>query len=217
MLCTEILYTLRKKSRNARWGRMSTWLQAHIFTGLVGPVMVLLHSSWKFNGLAGVVMLLTVIIVASGFIGRYIYTAVPRNLDGAMVDAPELERQVLAAEAELERMITGQPGLARLFGLAQPEQAHAGRVIARFLDGWQFKRDWRQMQRQLPPESRGLSTRLESLLKHLRDLSRQAASLASARRRLSLWHAIHIPIGAALFPAAFIHAGAAIYYATLLH
>lgn len=120
MLCTEILYTLRKKSRNARWGRMSTWLQAHIFTCLVGPFMILLHSSWKFNGLAGVVMLLTVIIVASGFIGRYIYTAVPRNLDGAMVDAPELERQVLAAQAELERMITGQPGLARLFGLAQP-------------------------------------------------------------------------------------------------
>src|SRR4030042_2379532 len=60
MLLTETLYTLRKRSRTARWGRMSSWLQFHIFTGLVGPYMVLLHSSWKFNGLAGLVTLMLV-------------------------------------------------------------------------------------------------------------------------------------------------------------
>src|SRR3990172_6375684 len=50
MLMTETLYSLRKRSRAARWGRMSSWLEFHIFTGLVGPFLVLLHSSWKFNG-----------------------------------------------------------------------------------------------------------------------------------------------------------------------
>ena len=74
MLMAETLYTLRKRSRSARWGRMSTWLQFHIFTGLVGPYMVLLHTSWKFNGIAGMVMLLTIIIVASGFLRQvYLY------------------------------------------------------------------------------------------------------------------------------------------------
>jgi len=79
MLMTETLYSLRKRSRRAGWGRMSSWLEFHIFTGLVGPYMVLLHSSWKFNGLAGIAMLLTVLIVISGVIGRYIYTSVPRT------------------------------------------------------------------------------------------------------------------------------------------
>ena len=82
MLMTETLYSIRKRSRSARWGRMSVWLQFHIFTGLVGPYMVLLHTSWKFNGLAGVTTLLTVIIVFSGFVGRYIYTRIPRTVDG---------------------------------------------------------------------------------------------------------------------------------------
>jgi len=86
MLMTETLYSLRKRSRSARWGRMSTWLQFHIFTGLVGPYMVLLHTSWKFNGLAGVSTLFTVIIVISGFIGRYIFTRVPRTLDGLEIE-----------------------------------------------------------------------------------------------------------------------------------
>jgi hypothetical protein len=138
MLMTEILYSLRKRSKTrvARWGRMSEWLQFHIFTGIVGPYMVLLHSSWKFNGLAGATMLLTVIIVISGFVGRYIYTRIPRTLDGIEIDSP------------------------------------VGSV--------------------------------------------QAAALAHSRRMLSLWHTVHIPIGMALFTAAFVHIFAALYYATLL-
>ncbi len=87
MLMTEILYSLRKRSRLARWGRMSNWLEFHIFTGLVGPYMILLHTSWKFNGLAGVITLFTIVIVISGFIGRYIYTRIPRTADGIEIES----------------------------------------------------------------------------------------------------------------------------------
>lgn len=133
MLMTETLYSLRKRSRSVRWGKMSTWLQLHIFTGLVGPYMVLLHTSWKFNGIAGITTLFTVIIVISGFIGRYIFTRIPRTLDGLEIES----------------------------GLSQE-------------------------------------------------------ALKQARRLMALWHTIHIPIGMALFVSAFVHIGAALYYATLL-
>ncbi len=86
MLMTETLYSLRKRSRSMKWGRMSGWLQFHIFTGLVGPYMVLLHTSWKFNGLAGATTFLTVIIVVSGFIGRYIFTRIPRTMEGLEIE-----------------------------------------------------------------------------------------------------------------------------------
>jgi hypothetical protein len=137
MLLTETLYSFRKRSQSARWGSMASWLQFHIFTGLVGPYMVLLHSSWKFNGLAGATTLLTIIIVLSGFVGRYIYTQVPRSLDGIELESP------------------------------------AGQI--------------------------------------------QVGAIVRARRWMSIWHAIHIPLGMALFIAAFLHIGAALYYATLLH
>ena len=86
MLLTETLYSIRKRIRSASFGRMSTWLQFHIYMGLVGPFMVLLHSSWKFNGLAGATTLLTAIIVVSGFIGRYIFTRIPRTMDGLEIE-----------------------------------------------------------------------------------------------------------------------------------
>jgi hypothetical protein len=133
MLMTETLYSLRKRSRSVRWGRMSGWLQFHIFTGIVGPYMVLLHTSWKFNGIAGVTTLFTIIIVISGFVGRYIFTRIPRTLDGL----------------ELEGTLSQE-------------------------------------------------------------------ALKQARQLLALWHTIHIPIGMVLFVSAFVHIGAALYYATFL-
>ncbi len=216
MLATEILYTLRKQTRNARWGPMSSWLKFHIFMGLVGPYMVLLHTSWKFSGLAGMVMLLTVIIVVSGFFGRYIYTAAPRTLDGVEVGQAELERQIKATEAELVRLAAGDATLSGLLAAPEIQGGPARRVMGRILDDWVFNRQWRQGLPHLPPEMRAQSARLENLLKQRRSLRRQVATLESTHRLLSLWHAIHIPIGAALFTTAFIHAGAALYYATLL-
>jgi len=168
MLMTETLYSLRKRSRLARWGRMSSWLQFHIFTGIVGPYMVLIHSSWKFNGLAGITMLLTVIIVVSGFIGRYIFTSIPRTLDGIEIETGELEKQIARLESEI----------------------HA-RTVSR-------------------------SREIKRLVQEKQTLERQVQSLGTTRRMMSLWHAIHVPIGLALFAAAFIHSAAAIYYATLL-
>jgi hypothetical protein len=134
MVSTETLYSFRKRSRKARWGSMQSWLEFHIFTGLVGPYMVLLHTSWKFKGLAGATTLLTILIVISGFVGRYIYTLVPRSLDGNELSTSGI----------------------------------------------------------------------------------QTAILVRARRLMALWHAVHIPIGVALFTAAFIHIGAALYYVVLL-
>jgi hypothetical protein len=77
MLMTETLYSIRKLMTDARWGSMAGWLRFHMVTGLVGPYMVLLHTTMRFRGLAGVAMLLTVVAVVSGVIGRYLYTTAP--------------------------------------------------------------------------------------------------------------------------------------------
>ena len=71
--------------------------------------MVLLHSSWKFNGLAGIVMLMTGVVVISGFIGRYIYTAIPRTADGMEMESGELQRQINGLEVEISRWLGQKP------------------------------------------------------------------------------------------------------------
>ena len=45
--------------------------------------MVLLHTAMRFHGLAGLTMLLTVLVVVSGLVGRFLYTRVPRAPEAA--------------------------------------------------------------------------------------------------------------------------------------
>jgi hypothetical protein len=221
MLMTETLYSLRKRSRTARWGRMAAWLQFHIFTGLVGPYLVLLHTSWEFNGLAGVVLLLTVVIVASGFVGRYIYTAVPRTADGAELQARELGTQIQIVEELIQAWLHAQPraagALSQRIGALQAAQG-SGRmlILGRFFSDLAYRWDWWREQRRLDQDLRAQAAQLERLVGQQRSLQRQMASLAAARRMLAAWHAIHIPIGMALFTAALVHVIAALYYATLI-
>lgn len=90
MLLTETAYSLRKRAMQQPRGPLRSWLRFHIYTGIVGPYLVLLHTSWSFNGLAGALTILTGVVVASGFVGRYIYTLIPRTADGAVIEAREL-------------------------------------------------------------------------------------------------------------------------------
>jgi hypothetical protein len=108
MLMTATLYTVRKRMTDARWGSMAAWLRFHMVTGLVGPYMVFLHTSMRFWGLAGVAMLLTVVVVTSGLIGRYLYTAVPRTVEDGVSDAVVLDR-LLARYSTRQTAAAGAP------------------------------------------------------------------------------------------------------------
>ncbi len=210
MLSTETLYSLRKRARGKAIGRMSTWLQIHIFTGLVGPFMVLLHSSWKFNGLAGVLMLMTIIIVVSGFVGRYIYTAVPRTVDGAEVALRDLEQQITLADAQLQEL--GAPRLASVVSTAGGASAVFGRAFAR----WRYEREIDRVVKSIGAAGQSHAKQLRQLFENRFRVQQQIKSLATARRLLAVWHTVHIPIGVALFTVAAIHIGSTIYYATLI-
>jgi len=73
-------YTWRKRATSQANSPMRAAMRTHIITGLLGPYLVILHSGFAFHGLAGVLTLLTVLVVASGLVGRAVYTAVPRHV-----------------------------------------------------------------------------------------------------------------------------------------
>jgi hypothetical protein len=218
MMATETLYSLRKRGRRlARLGRMQTWLSLHIFMGIVGPYMVFLHTGWRFAGLAGVTMLMTGVVVASGFVGRYIYTAVPHTADGAMVEAAELEVTIKQADVQLQRWLSSRSDRLRLLALqletpSKAEREGAWGVLGRMLSEWEHKRRWQLAVRRLDEETRRQSAALERLIDRRRHLERQLRTQETARRLLALWHAVHVPLGMALFAAALMHIVGALFY-----
>jgi hypothetical protein len=218
MVMTEVLYSARKRWHIFRFGQVRHWLSFHIFTGIVGPTLVLMHTGLAFRGLAGLAMLLTVLVVVSGFLGRYIYTAVPRSLAGIEVDRRTLEAQARRQQEELLAWTANKS--QRLRALIERETAvDAGAeplpvwaVLARRWQDWRAKRRLQAAMRQLNREERARLAEVERLLRQQQRLVRQIRSLQTARRLLGLWHSFHIPLGLTLFTAVIIHIVAALYY-----
>ena len=211
MLSTETLYSLRKRAIRRPWGRLRNWLRFHIFSGIVGPYLVLLHTAWQFQGLAGVVTLLTLVVVISGFIGRYIYTAVPRTADGMVLEEQALKREIEALEGELQKL---KPELPQ--GITLGRLLCAGSGLFSWIHDLRALILRRQLQTTLNAHAVESLKRTVAAQRRSQELRRSLGSLATARKLLAIWHTVHIPLGMALFVAAFIHIGAALYYATLL-
>ena len=85
MLFAELGYSWRKRTSRGGPGPVRRWMQAHVYAGLVGPYLVLLHGAFRFHGVAAAALLLTGVVVLSGLVGRVAYASTPRVVrpDGA--------------------------------------------------------------------------------------------------------------------------------------
>jgi hypothetical protein len=210
-------YALRKRWKPlAKVGTVNSWLQTHIFFGIVGPVLITLHTSFKFNGLISVAYWLMVVVWLSGFVGRYLYVRIPKTIRGVEVSRAELERRlamlgggsssglppdVASAIAEYQAAVapTGHrsPGALDLF---------FGELRARVRLGL--------MRRQL--RTAGIDVRMVdealSAAAERGALARRLIHLERARHLFEMWHVFHRPLVFALFAIVTVHVAVAVFF-----
>lgn len=101
MMIFMLLYSIRKRTRRLQnFGNLSNWLKIHIYFGIMGPLFIILHSSFKVQGLIAVSFWSMIAVALSGILGRYLYIQIPRTIAGNEIDFKELEQmnQNLAQE-----------------------------------------------------------------------------------------------------------------------
>ncbi len=63
----------RLKKKVGQWVSMKTLLAWHIYAGVLGPILVVIHTGHKFESTLGIVLTaMTLLVVVSGFVGRYL-------------------------------------------------------------------------------------------------------------------------------------------------
>ncbi len=142
--------------------------------------------------------------------------AVPRNLDGALVEASELETRIDAISKQLQAWgieDLGEPSLAA--ALALPRQGWL-LVLGRPFLRWRLRWRLRQLVHNLHPDGQEQAEKLCQLLLQRQHLQIEVQSLESARHLLATWHLFHVPLSVALFLLAFVHVGVALYYSAFL-
>ena len=117
IFCCLYAYPIRKRWKwLQRFGKTKNWLDFHVLFGMTAPLLITVHSSFKFQGVAGIAYWLMMAVMWSGFIGRYFYAQIPRSLDTAALTLDEIrgmcattqkdiERQGLFSEEELRRVL----------------------------------------------------------------------------------------------------------------
>jgi hypothetical protein len=68
------------------------WFDFHLMCGTVGPMFIALHSVLKLDTWVSAAFWSMVIVVISGFLGRYLYTQVPEMSSGVELEELDHER-----------------------------------------------------------------------------------------------------------------------------
>jgi hypothetical protein len=226
MMLLVFLYPLRKHVRLLHgWGQAKGWLWVHIAFGLLGPWLILLHTSFRIGSLnAAVALFSMVVVVASGVVGRFLYIRVHRGLNaeqqaldelrrrGGFGDgserswlhfAPQVESDLLAFEhAALASGAASRQVLRPLLWLPLQQL----RVRERSHRGLRAALDAEAQARGLEPEQRAKRRRQARRLvdDHLVAVLR-VAQFGAFRRVFALWHVAHLPFVLLLLVSAVVH------------
>ena len=214
MMLLLLLYPLKKRLRVMRgWGHSRYWFAAHMGLGIGGPLLVLVHSSFRFGSInAGVALICMILVAASGVIGRFIYVRIHQGLYGRRLDLADLRAQAGAASADARSMLDSIPAMReRLTAFEEWAQARQGSragsmfaFVAVPVMAYRVRRQCRRLLVEFIRETakargwdRDKARRRYRAAKHQCDRYihgvRCVAQFNAYERLFSLWHVVHIP------------------------
>ena len=211
------LYPLRKKFKAlAFMGSLGRWMDVHVASALALPLLLAIHSSWHSRGLIGLGLAAMLVVIASGVVGRYLYTRIPRARSGV-----ELTRdEVSAKRRELIELLAATTGLSHEVvdraldvGPDVKEQGSLLRIFWHLLSDdllrWKRTRELRQRWAAVAPAGRPLSQHaLADAVRYASQeisLAQQSRMLEATQRVFAFWHVAHRPFAITALIAVLIH------------
>ena len=224
------LYPLRKKwGWLGRQGNSRHWLDFHVVLGTAAPLIIAFHASFKFGNIAGMAFFSMLAVTLSGFVGRYLYSQIPRGLTAAELTKKELEDREENMRKELEEQKrTFGFCVDALYHLPTPQRVASSSTIEALLSMFliDFKRPFQASLVRLQSAGFGpwlfslfglFSTRDQRLERAIRvaqtqsTLSKRILFLSRTQQIFGLWHVIHRPFSYAFAILAVIHIGIALF------
>lgn len=224
------LYPLRKKwGWLGRQGNSRHWLDFHIVLGTTAPVIIAFHSSFKFGNIAGMAFWSMMMVTLSGFVGRYLYSQIPRSLNAAELSMKEIQDKEETLKRELaEQRATFGFSVDALYQLPSAADVARTPAVASLLSMFfiDFKRPLKTSLIRLQQAGFGpwifslfglLPTRDQKLERAIRvartqaKLSKSIVFLSRTQRIFQLWHVIHRPFSYAFAILAVVHIAIALF------
>lgn len=211
------LYSTRKRLRRL-WdlGRLSSWLEVHIFLCLLGPVLVVYHTTFKAGGIAAITLWTMLSVVASGIVGRFLYVLIPRTVKGNEMSTAQINEEFDRVSAVLQESELGARILdtldRQLANVQRPETlSETARVYIRLM---RAKRKAARQLRGLLAQShvsRDAARTIYGAAMARASLIQRSVLLLQAEKLFYYWHVIHLPFAGIMFLTLAVHVGVALW------
>lgn len=214
MMLLLFAYPLRKRSTFlARFGAAKLWFIVHMVLGILGPVLVLAHATFRVGSLnAGVALFSMLVVAASGVIGRFIYLRIHQGLGGQLQTLEALQTELGATDAETGGTLRFAPeAAARLQALqglvGKPRDSWMGHLQRLTVLPLRLSQERRSIRRQAQATLRDIAARQgwDTATLHSRERKvalqvaryveavKRTAQLSAYTKVFSLWHVLHVP------------------------
>jgi hypothetical protein len=209
MMVIMLGYPLRKRIQFMQgWGALKHWFRIHMILGIVGPTLVLFHSTFHIRSAnAAVALFSMLIVVISGVIGRFVYTEIHYGLYGRRVSLKKLQTAFSSQADAAKSRLHFAPRVERWLQSFELQAASTDRSFA--MSAWHLlairskraiiqircARELRKLLRSEPhPEFRGgASEAIHLASRYLHEVER-VAYFSTYERLFSWWHILHIPL-----------------------
>jgi len=203
-----LLYSIRKRFRFARdWGNLNTWLETHIFLGITGPLLVLLHTVFEFSGIVAISFWSMALVVASGLVGKYIYELIPHSLSGMELNRIELEAEEIGLTFEMRKLIPAQhPSWKYLLDFEnKTHNPTALEPLLLFLEPLKLRRRLTRILKNVGGMHGKNRRKLLSLVVKRHMIHRKTALLRQTLKIIHYWHLLHQPFVIIMFLILLVH------------
>jgi len=127
LILLNLTFMLRRRlSALRRFGALRLWMNMHVVTGLVGPLIVVYHTAFYPRTTIAITAFASLgVLVVTGIIGRFIYAMIPHTVAGAEMGPKELEARLAEAHTHLSFVaVPEDPLWQTLDRLSQEELVH---------------------------------------------------------------------------------------------
>jgi hypothetical protein len=214
MMLLLLLYSLRKRTRVfGKIGAVSRWLDVHIYFGIIGPLLIVLHTSFKLNGIVAVSFWSMVAVALSGVIGRYLYLQIPRGIRGNELSMKEIEEMDNKLTFEILNSYEIEPDVlekiqTRILGNINPDRNAIALLFTIFIADifriFSYARIKKEIRKTI-----GLPTsQLKELVKITRRkalIHRRVILLDKIHKLFHYWHVIHKPFAIIMYLIMIVH------------
>ena len=199
------MYSSRKRLRilsNA--GKISRWLEVHIIMCLLGPIMIVYHTTFKAGGIAAISLWTMLSVATSGIVGRFLYIQIPHNKNGVQLTADDINSEIAATGSVLASHPVGRQllDLADRAYEAIPKPTSFFSTVHSLVYIERSKRQVRSSLRQFVKRTSILPAEAHQLIDAASErfsLMRRLVVLHQMERLFFYWHAIHLPFTIIMF------------------